>query len=131
MIVRGLDEVLGTENDVSGPGWNSRRLLLAGDGMGFSLSDTLILPGAEMVLEYRHHFEACYCIEGRGEVMAHASGIWQAIEPFTVYALDLHDRHILRAFGEGMRLVCTFNPGLSGQEVHRADGSYAPVDDQG
>ena len=35
MIVTRLSEVEGTEKDVSAEGWRSRRLLLAGDGMGF------------------------------------------------------------------------------------------------
>ena len=46
MIVKALEEVVGSDSDVSGPGWNSRRLLLASDGMGFSLTDTIITKGA-------------------------------------------------------------------------------------
>ena len=34
MIVRRLDETEGTERDVRGDGWASRRLLLRDDGMG-------------------------------------------------------------------------------------------------
>ena len=44
-------------------------LLLAGDKMGFSLSDTVIKEGSEQRLHYKHHFEANYCIAGRGEVV--------------------------------------------------------------
>lgn len=60
MIVRSLDEVIGGKNDVFGPGWRSRRFLLASDRMGFSLTDTLVLEGAVLTLEYKHHVEACY-----------------------------------------------------------------------
>jgi hypothetical protein len=42
MIVRSLDQVIGTDRDVSG------------DGMGFSLHDTTVAAGAELELEYRH-----------------------------------------------------------------------------
>lgn len=70
MIVTALKDILGTNRDVSGPGWNSRRLLLASDGMGFSLTDTIIKKGSELELEYSHHLEACYCIEGRGQIRA-------------------------------------------------------------
>ena len=70
MIVTALNDILGTDRDVSGPGWNSRRLLLASDGMGFSLTDTLIKKGAELELEYTHHLEACCCIEGKGQIRA-------------------------------------------------------------
>lgn len=128
MIVRNLKEVSGTERDVSGPGWKSRRLLLASDGMGFSMTDTIIEAGATLELEYKHHLEACYCIEGRGEIKKIEDENWQSLEPYTLYALDQNDRHLVRAIGEDMRLVCTFNPPLSGQEVHRPDGSYAPID---
>ena len=68
MIITSLNAITGTDRDVSGPGWKSRRLLLAGDGMGYTMTDTLVLDGAELELEYKHHLEACYCISGRGEV---------------------------------------------------------------
>ena len=64
MIVRSLDEVGGTGRDVSGEGWRSRRLLVRDDAMGFSLSDTTVVAGAELHLQYRHHLEACYCLYG-------------------------------------------------------------------
>ena len=126
MIVRALADITGTDRDVRGPGWQSRRLLLASDGMGFSLTDTVVEDGAELTLEYKHHVEACYCIAGEGEVMAHGTGETFQLQPFTVYALDQNDRHTVRAINGDMRLVCVFNPALSGQEVHREDGSYAP-----
>jgi len=28
-----------------------------------------------------------------------------------------------------MHLACVFTPGLTGKEVHRDDGSYAPADE--
>ena len=42
-----------------------------------------------------------------------------------MYALDKHDKHILRANTE-MRLVCVFNPPLKGKEVHDSSGAYPP-----
>ena len=51
------------------------------------------------------------------------------ISPGTLYALDQNDEHILRAISGDLRLVCVFNPALTGQEKHQADGSYAvPAD---
>jgi L-ectoine synthase len=128
MIVRSLEEITETERDVSGPGWKSRRLLLATDNMGFSLTDTIILDGASLTLEYKHHLEACYCIEGQGDITASSDGVTQALKPFTVYALDQNDRHTVRAIDGDLRLVCVFTPALTGQEVHRDDGSYAPAE---
>ena len=129
MIVRSLEEIAGSDRDVSGPGWKSRRLLLASDGMGYSLNDTIILEGASLTLEYKHHLEACYCIEGEGDITALGDGTTHKLQPFTVYALDQNDRHTVRATNGDMRLVCVFHPPLTGQEVHREDGSYAPAGD--
>jgi L-ectoine synthase len=128
MIVRKLDEIVGTKRDVSGPGWRSRRILTAQDGLGYSLNDTLISPGQDLTLEYKHHFEACYCISGQGEISAQADNIVHKLRPFTIYALDKNDRHTVRAIGGEMRLICVFNPALTGDEVHREDGSF-PVPD--
>lgn len=126
MIVKNLyDDVIGTQDDVDTAQWNSRRLLLAKDGMGFSLHDTLIKTGEELHLWYKHHLEAVYCIEGAGEIVEKDNGRVHAIREGTVYALNQHDRHILKANqGVPMRMVCVFNPPVTGREVHDADGAY-------
>ena len=123
MIVRTLDEVIGTEDDVSGEGWNSRRLLLKQHGMGFSVHDTIIPEGASLDLWYKNHLEAVYCIEGEGEIESRVTGQKWPISVGTIYALNEHDRHTLRAT-KTMRMVCVFNPPLTGRETHDADGSY-------
>jgi len=68
MIVRNLVELTGTEREVWGDGWRSRRLLSRDDGVNFSLHLTEIDVGTELELEYANHFEANYCIAGSGEV---------------------------------------------------------------
>lgn len=123
MIVRTLDEVIGTDRDVEGEGWRSRRLLLRADGMGYSLHDTTVATGAEMEMEYTNHLEACYCLEGEGEVTDLATGERHRIVPGTMYALDQHDRHTMRVISE-LRLVCVFNPALTGGETHDASGAF-------
>ena len=123
MIVRTLDGVTGSAHDVTGPGWQSRRLLTRADGMGYTMTDTIIRAGAEMELEYKNHLEACYCLSGAGEIRDLASGAVHPIGPGTIYALDRHDRHVLRA-REEMRLICCFTPALSGSETHGKDGGY-------
>ena len=125
MIVRTLDEVIETPRHVSGEGWQSRRILLKSDGMGFSLHDTVVREGTEQRLHYKHHLEANYCISGRGEVVDVKTGKTYLVSPGTLYALDQHDEHILRAVAGDLRLICVFNPPLTGQEKHQADGSYA------
>jgi L-ectoine synthase len=129
MIVRKLEEVLDTDREVDTPNWTSRRLLLRQDGMGFSLHDTLIQPGTETPMWYRHHLEAVYCIEGQGEVVTEGDGRVHPIEAGTVYALDEHDKHTLRAHTR-MRMVCVFNPPVSGDEVHDESGVY-PLPEEG
>ena len=66
MIVRTLQEILGTDYEVHAPNgnWTSRRLALKADGIRFSLHDTLIHAGTETYLWYKHHLEAVYCVEG-------------------------------------------------------------------
>jgi L-ectoine synthase len=127
MIVRTLAEILGTDRDVRTPRWESRRLLLKGDRMGFSMHDTLVRAGSETEIWYQHHLEACYCIEGEGELLELATGRIHPIRPGTLYALDGHEKHRLRARTD-LRLICAFNPALTGREVHDAEGTYPVLD---
>ena len=128
MIVRSLDEVAGTDRDVAGDGWRSRRLMLRRDGLGFSLHDTTVAAGADLEVEYRHHLEACYCLEGEAELTDLATGANHSIRPGTAYALDAHDRHRLQVRRD-LRLVCVFNPALSGPETHDERGGYPPPEE--
>ncbi|KAA0680606.1 ectoine synthase [Roseomonas genomospecies 6] len=114
MIVRHLSDVKTVE-------WGaglSRRFLLESDGMGYSLTDTIVRAGTRSLLEYKRHLEACYCIEGRGAVET-MDGKVHPIEPGVMYALDKHDAHYLIGDPEvDMRLVCMFTPALKGDERH-------------
>lgn len=123
MIVTQLEDILGTERDVHAKTWNSRRLLLAGQQMGFSLHDTLIHPGTETEIWYQNHLEAVYCIEGEGEIELIPDGPTYPIKPGMMYALNEHDRHLLRATTQ-LRMICVFNPPVTGQEVHDKNGVY-------
>lgn len=124
MIVRRLADAPMQGRCVSAPGWESNRLLLKSDKAGFSFHITRIVKGAELNLHYQHHIESVYCIRGTGEIVDIAAGETHAIAPGTLYVLDLHDKHILRAFDE-LELACVFNPPLMGREVHNAEGAYA------
>ncbi len=122
MIVKHLEDVIGTQDDVDTPTWNARRLLLKKDGMGFSMHDTIIKAGTETLIWYKNHLEAVYCIEGEGEIDVGGDRVYP-IRPGTLYALNGHEKHLLRAKRE-MRMVCVFNPPLTGREVHDKDGVY-------
>ncbi len=123
MIVRQLAEVRGTARHVTATTWESHRLLVADDRMGFSLHDTVIKAGTETEMHYRNHLEAVYCLAGSGSITDLATGESHRIGPGTVYALDQHDRHVLRATTE-MHMVCVFNPACTGEENHDESGSY-------
>ena len=119
MIVRRL-------SDVPTVDWGnglSRRFLLESDGMGYTVTDTTVRAGTKSRLEYRRHLEACYCIEGSGEVVD-ANGDSHPLVPGTMYALDRNDPHFLIASPhEDLRLVCVFSPALKGHETHKLDSA--------
>jgi L-ectoine synthase len=129
MIVRTLGEIVGSPQEVVTPNWTSRRLLLKRDGMGFSMHETIIEAGTQTHIWYKHHLEAVLCIEGEGEVEVLPEGRIHFISPGTVYALDQNDRHFLRARTR-MRVVCVFNPPLTGREVHDEEGVYPLVEEE-
>ena len=124
MIIRDYNEARNTDRRVVSQGWESVRLLLRDDGMGFSFHITTIYEGAELLMHYKNHFESVYCISGEGSIENCATGEVHQIRPGVMYALDKHDKHVLRGKTE-MIMACTFNPPVTGREVHRADGSYA------
>jgi L-ectoine synthase len=120
MIIRNIDHVT-TVNWGNGV---SRRFLLASDGMGYTVTDTIVTAGTRSYLQYRNHLEACYCIEGRGEVVD-ADGVSHPITPGTLYALDRHDMHFLIAAPDSdLRLVCVFSPALRGDERHTLEAEH-------
>jgi len=127
-IVR-IEDIRGTEREVQGEGWTSYRLLLKKDGMGFSYHETIIPAGAELHLWYKNHLEAVYCVAGNGSIEDLATGEVHEIYDGVLYALDKNDRHILRGGTEDMRLICTFNPPVTGRETHDAEGSYNLVEE--
>lgn len=128
MIVRRLEDIVGTDREVDTPNWKSRRLLLRKDGMGFSMHDTVIRAGTETPIWYKNHLEAVYCVEGEGSIETEADGKVYRIAPGTMYALNEHDKHILRAERD-LRLVCVFNPPVTGNEVHDETGAYPLVEE--
>ena len=124
MITKSLTDILNTAAHIKGDAFESRRLLLAQDGLGYSLHDTICKKGSEQRLHYKNHIEANYCVEGEGEVEDVATGKITPLAPGSLYVLDKHDAHILRATKSDMRLVCIFTPALTGRETHDSDGSY-------
>lgn len=125
MIFRTLKEASENGRKIVSPdgNWDSTRLLLKDDNMGFSFHITTIYKDADFQMHYQNHLESVYCISGRGEVETIDDGKKYAIEPGSIYMLNKHDKHILRAFEE-MQMACVFTPGLNGKEVHNKEGAY-------
>ena len=126
MIVRTVEEVTGTERDVADGHWRSRRLVLAGDRVGFSVHETVIEAGSVNDFWYANHVEAVFVVEGEGEVLDKESGRTHALAPGSIYVLDGHERHQLRPRTR-MRTVCVFTPAVTGREVHDEHGTYPLV----
>lgn len=125
MIVRNLHAAEKTQRRIVSPdnNWESTRLLLKEDGIGFSFHITTIYAGANFYMHYQNHLESVYCLSGEGEVETLDDGKKHPISPGTLYILDKHDKHRLQAFTE-MKMACVFTPPLSGKEVHNSEGAY-------
>jgi L-ectoine synthase len=103
MIVRTLDEITDTDRDVKTPNWRSKRIVLAGDGIGFSVHETVLQPGTVNDFWYN---DKTY-----------------PLGPGSIYVLNGNERHQLRP-RTLMRTVCVFNPPVTGREVHDENGVY-------
>lgn len=123
MIVRTTQAITGTERDVAAKDWRSKRIVLADDGVGFSFHETTINANSVSEFHYRHHVEAVWVVEGSGTLTDHKTGEEFALQPGTMYLLDGHERHRVTCH-ERLRMLCVFNPPVTGQEVHDETGAY-------
>ena len=126
MIVRTLDEITDTERDVKTPNWRSKRIVLGGDRVGFSVHETVLEPGTVNDFWYANHIEAVLVIEGEGELYDKDNDTTYALAPGSIYVLNGNERHQLRPRTR-MRTVCVFNPPVTGREVHDENGVYPLV----
>jgi len=128
MIVRNLREIRAGERNVLSAGWESARLLLKADGMGFSFHITTMYAGEELKMHYKHHLEAVYVISGEGEIEDLGTGETHQLKPGVMYALNANDRHIVRPRTD-IVTACVFNPPITGREVHDETGAYPAPED--
>ena len=124
MIVRTLKDAENSERRVVSENWESTRMLLKEDNMGFSFHITTIYANTETHIWYQNHLESVYCMSGNGEIETLKDGKVYPIEAGTLYILDKHDEHLLRGGSEDMKMACVFNPPLNGKEVHDENGVY-------
>lgn len=123
MIVRTLADCEQSNRKIVSETWDSTRMLLKDDNMGFSFHITTIYANSETHIWYQNHLESVFCISGEGEIETIADGKIYPIAPGTLYILDKNDEHLLRGTTE-MKMACVFNPPLNGKEVHDESGVY-------
>ncbi|WP_067658102.1 ectoine synthase [Nocardia harenae] len=127
MIVRTTQEITGTERDVAGEGWRSKRIVLGGDGVGFSFHETTIEAGSTHVFHYLNHVEAVWLVQGEGTLHDLDNDVTYDLGPGSMYLLNGHEKHRLEARTQ-LRMLCVFNPPVTGQEVHDENGVYPLVE---
>lgn len=123
MIVRTTADITGTDRDVADGTWRSKRIILAGDGVGFSFHETTIEAGSVNEFHYQHHVEAVWVIEGTGMLTDLDTGQQYPLADGTMYLLNNNDRHRVTC-DEQLRMLCVFNPPVTGREVHDENGVY-------
>lgn len=130
MLVTNLNDLNGTERDIQSENWRSRRMVLAREGVGFSFHDTVIYAGTTSTFHYANHIEAVYCVQGEGTLTNEETGEVHELKDGTMYLLDGHERHTVRATTE-LRMACVFNPPVTGRETHDKNGVYQLVLEEG
>ncbi|MGD6979012.1 ectoine synthase [Citricoccus zhacaiensis] len=130
MLVTNLNDLNDTDRDIQSETWRSRRMVLAGEGVGFSFHDTVIYAGTTSTFHYANHIEAVYCVQGEGTLTNEETGEVHELRDGTMYLLDGHEKHTVRATTE-LRMACVFNPPVTGRETHDANGVYQLVLQEG
>lgn len=126
MLIRKIAEIRSGDRNIKTDGWESARMLLKDDGMGFSFHITTLYAGAELRMHYKNHLESVFIISGHGTIEDLATGEIHDLSPGTLYALNAHDEHIVRPRTD-IVTACVFNPPVTGREVHDETGAY-PAD---
>lgn len=125
MIVRTTADITDTDRDVSNEAgtWRSKRIVLADDRVGFSFHETTIPAGTRNEFHYANHIEAVWLVEGKGTLVDLDNDKEYPLAAGTMYLLNGHEKHQVIC-EEQMRMLCVFNPPVTGREVHDENGVY-------
>ena len=123
MIIRKLKDIRSSDRNVKSEGWESARLLLADEGMGFSFHVTTMYAGSELRMHYKNHLEAVLVLKGTGTIEDLATGEVHQLKTGVMYALNENDQHVVRPETD-LVTACVFNPPVTGAEVHDETGAY-------
>jgi len=128
MIVRTTAEITDTDRDITSEdgNWRSKRIIL-GDKVGFSFHETTIKAGSVNEFHYANHVEAVWLVEGTGKLIDLDNDKVYELGPGSMYLLNGHERHRVEPDTE-MRMLCVFNPPVTGREVHDENGVYPLVE---
>lgn len=121
-----IDDLNGTDRDVKDGHWRSRRMILGKEKVGFSLHETTLYAGQTSEFWYANHVEAVYCVGGKGTLTNLETGEKHQITDGFLYLLDGHEKHRLE-IEEECRMICVFNPPVTGGEVHDENGVYPVI----
>ena len=128
MIVRKLQAIRKSDQNVRTDQWESARLLLKDDDMGFSFHVTTMYAGEEIHMHYQNHLVAVLVLKGTGTIEDLGTGVTHRLASGVMYALNAHDKHVVRPETD-ILTACVFNPPVTGREVHDENGAYpAAVD---
>ena len=118
-----IDDLNGSDRDIDTPNWRSRRMVLGKEKVGFSLHETTLRAGTTNDFWYANHIEAVYCVGGKGTLTDLETNEQHPITDGFLYLLNGHEKHRVEV-EEELRMVCVFNPPVTGREVHDEHGVY-------
>ena len=81
MIIRKLKQIRASDRNVKSEGWESARMLLEDDGMGFSFHLTTLRAGSELKMHYKNHLEAVMVLKGTGTIEDLGTGETHELRP--------------------------------------------------
>ena len=123
MFVKRLDDLraAGEEKIVANGGARTVRVLCQRDELGFSLSDVHVAAGRSNDLWYKNHWEVNYVLDGRAKITDLKTDEVTSIDQWFLYVVGPDDPHRFEALTD-VHVISLFDPPLTGEEVHNADG---------
>src|SRR5699024_9775070 len=121
MLVRTLDQVTDTDDDIKTENWRSKRIILAKEGEGFSVHETTLYEGTENYFWYANHIDAVFVTHGEGEIEDLATGEVHQLAPGSLYLLNCQCKQEVLLL-KGFRWVSVVPPSVPAREVHDENG---------
>ncbi|MDN5746518.1 MAG: ectoine synthase, partial [Nocardioidaceae bacterium] len=90
MIVRSTAEITDTDRHIKGNNgnWESKRIVLADDRVGFSFHETTIAAGTTNDFHYANHIEAVWLTRGKGTLRDLTNDKEYPLAAGSMYLLD-------------------------------------------